>query len=89
VTASSYNPSSESGLQRMLRCGLDLLTAVAEEAETQLGGKPRQDACSELTDQADDVLNTLGVALPKALCAAGAYMDAEGYVACRTAQLQL
>jgi hypothetical protein len=58
----------------MLRCGLDLLTAVAEEAGTQLGGKPRQDACVVLTDQADDVLTTLGVALSKALGAAGACM---------------
>lgn len=62
----------------MLRCGLDLLTAVAEEAETQLGGKPRQDACSILTELADDVLSALGVALSKALCAAGECKRADG-----------
>jgi hypothetical protein len=62
----------------MLRCGLDLLTAVAEEAETQLGGKPRQDACGILIELADDVLSTLGIALSKALCAAGERMRADG-----------
>lgn len=59
-------------VQRLLRAGIDLLTAVAEEAETQLGGKLRQAVCGALTDQADDVLGTLGVALSQALAAAGA-----------------
>jgi hypothetical protein len=78
----SWHPQQHYGLQRMLRVGLDLLTAVAEEAETHLGGKPRQDACSMLTDQADDVLSTLGVALAKALSAAGACTHTGFHSAC-------
>ncbi len=55
----------------MLRAGIDLLTAVAEEVETHMGGKQRQAACGALADQADEVLTTLGVALPQSLQAAG------------------
>ena len=57
--------------QDMLRAGVDLLTAVAEEVETQLGSKPRQAAAAVLAAQADEVLATLGVALSQALAAAG------------------
>lgn len=64
-------------MQGRLRAGIDLLTAVAEEVETHLGGKQRQAASGALAGQSDEVLATLGVALPQSLRTAGEFGASE------------
>lgn len=55
------------GMQGRLRCGTDLLTAVAEEVQTHLMRPQQQPALEALSAAANDVLSVLGVALNRAL----------------------
>ena len=54
-------------MQGVLRTGADLLAAVAEEVQVHLPPPMRQSAAEALSDQADDVLTALGVALAHSL----------------------
>mmetsp|Transcript_17088 Transcript_17088/g.51068 ORF Transcript_17088/g.51068 Transcript_17088/m.51068 type:complete len:994 (+) Transcript_17088:167-3148(+) len=80
--------SCDAGDLGRLRCGTDLLTAVAEEVQTHLMRPQQQPALEALSAAANDVLSVLGVALNRALDAPeGGERAAVGAIKCFQAWL--